>query len=65
MSEDMHGARRNHEIYGVSLVLALQVEEAEEQGEAIAGMSLDKKFFDLLEYELLVCGERWVFLKSM
>ena len=50
----MHGARRSHEIYGVSLDLALQIEEAEEMDETIAGMSLDKKkFFDLLECEVI------------
>ena len=42
MSEDMHGARRSHEIYGVSLDLALQIEEAEEIDETKAGMSSDK-----------------------
>ena len=54
MTDDMHGARKNHEVYGVSMDLALRIEEAEIEGDKMAGISVDKrKFFDLLEYDIV------------
>ena len=54
MTEDMHGARKHHEVFGVSFPLALQIEEAGLANIDIAGISIDKrKFFDLLEYDVI------------
>ena len=55
MTEDMHGARRGKEVYGVSLDLALHLEEKELDNETVAGVTIDKKkFFDLLDYGLVM-----------
>ena len=54
MSEDMHGARRLHEMCRVSLNPALQTEEAEQMQKPIAGLSLDKnKTNDRLECDVM------------
>ena len=53
MNEDLHGARKECGIYGVSLDLAIQIEEAEEDGDDVVGLSVDKsKFFDKMEYDV-------------
>ena len=54
MTEDMHGARGGHEIYGVSMDLAMQIEDAQLKGEEVVGFTVDKrKFFDLMDYPLV------------
>ena len=42
MNEDLHGARKECEIYGVSLDLAIQIDEAVEDGDDVVGWVVDK-----------------------
>ena len=51
----MHGAREKHEIFHISWVLALRIEDLQRRGEDFSGSSVDRReFFDLLSRE--ICG---------
>lgn len=53
MSDSMHGARQEHEIFHVSWPIALKIEQSTLEKLGFSGSSLDrKKFFDLLRHEI-------------